>query len=484
MRNMRVSTKLYASFGTLVVVGILLAAAGLWYLDELGHELDAAIKNTAPTIDKVDSIRARAWELVATMRGTFVFATLKDPQQADKMAYQWEAARRRMRELFGELRPLLGDDDGKAFLAQLETQFAGFEPVGRAYVRLCQEGRFEEAVPLTSRVETFAQLFHNTGRDFRTRQMKLLAESNQRRERMRSESFLLSAVLSCFLAVVGATAFFVVRNVSRTLSTAITRLNQGARQLSAAAGQVSAASQSMAQGTSEQAACLEQTSASSEEINSMARKNTENCRLAAGMVTSSQRKFVETNQSLEQMVLSMRDIDAQSDRISKIIRTIDEIAFQTNILALNAAVEAARAGEAGLGFAVVADEVRNLSQRCAQAARDTATLIEDSISRSNDGKAKVDRVAAAIGTITEESDRLKTLVDEVNVGSHEQARGLDQIAGALTQMERVVQQTATGAEENAAAAEELNAQSAMLRDIVARLAMLVGGGSLTTGGVV
>jgi methyl-accepting chemotaxis protein/methyl-accepting chemotaxis protein-1 (serine sensor receptor) len=184
------------------------------------------------------------------------------------------------------------------------------------------------------------------------------------------------------------------------------------------------------------------------------------------------------------MVLSMRDIDAQSDRISKIIRTIDEIAFQTNILALNAAVEAARAGEAGLGFAVVADEVRNLSQRCAQAARDTATLIEDSISRSNDGKAKVDRVAAAIGTITEESDRLKTLVDEVNVGSHEQARGLDQIAGALTQMERVVQQTATGAEENAAAAEELNAQSAMLRDIVARLAMLVGGGSLTTGGVV
>jgi len=161
--------------------------------------------------------------------------------------------------------------------------------------------------------------------------------------------------------------------------------------------------------------------------------------------------------------------------MSKIIKTIDEIAFQTNILALNAAVEAARAGEAGMGFAVVADEVRNLAQRCAQAAKDTAALIEESIAKSNDGKTKVDQVAVAIHAITEESGKVKTLVDEVNLGSQEQARGIEQIGKAITQMEQVTQRTAANSEESAAAAEELNAQSETLKDVVVRLSAMVGG---------
>ena len=138
----------------------------------------------------------------------------------------------------------------------------------------------------------------------------------------------------------------------------------------------------------------------------------------------------------------MGDIKASSDKVAKIIKVIDEIAFQTNILALNAAVEAARAGEAGMGFAVVADEVRNLAQRCAQAAKDTAALIEESIVKSNDGKTKVDQVAVAIRAITEESAKVKTLVDEVSLGSQEQTRGIEQVAKALTQMEQVTQQSA------------------------------------------
>ena len=161
---------------------------------------------------------------------------------------------------------------------------------------------------------------------------------------------------------------------------------------------------------------------------------------------------------------------------------IDEIAFQTNILALNAAVEAARAGGAGMGFAVVADEVRNLSQRCAQAARDTAALIEESIVKSQDGKVKVDQVAAAIRTITEEFGKVKILVEEVNQGSQEQTRGIEEVAKAVLQMQQVTQTTAAGAEESAAAAEELNAQSATLKNVVERLTAMMGSGQAANGG--
>jgi methyl-accepting chemotaxis protein/methyl-accepting chemotaxis protein-1 (serine sensor receptor) len=211
----------------------------------------------------------------------------------------------------------------------------------------------------------------------------------------------------------------------------------------------------------------------------MARKNSENSRGAADLVTQSQEKFVQTNQSLDQMVVAMGEINTQSGKISKIIKVIDEIAFQTNILALNAAVEAARAGEAGMGFAVVADEVRNLAQRCAQAAKDTAALIEESIAKSNSGQTTVDQVATAIRSITAESAKVRTLVDEVNLGSDEQTRGIEQIGKAITQMEQVTQKTAASAEESASAAEELNAQSETVKEIVGRLTEMVGGG--TTG---
>jgi methyl-accepting chemotaxis protein len=261
-----------------------------------------------------------------------------------------------------------------------------------------------------------------------------------------------ASVLGGAAVAIAAVCLSISRRTYGALQRVGFELSRGAEQLHSAASQISAASHSLAQGASEQAASLEETSASTEEINSMAKRNTENSRSAAERVKVCEDRIVSSNESLTEMVSAMAEINASSEKISKIIKVIDEIAFQTNILALNAAVEAARAGEAGMGFAVVADEVRNLAQRCSQAAKDTALLIEESIANSNGGKVKVDLVGQAISDITQESKQVKTLVDEVNLGSEEQARGIDEIGKTIVQMERVTQKVAATAEETASAA--------------------------------
>jgi methyl-accepting chemotaxis protein len=183
----------------------------------------------------------------------------------------------------------------------------------------------------------------------------------------------------------------------------------------------------------------------------------------------------ESNQSLAELVTSMGSIQESSQRVAKIIKTIDEIAFQTNILALNAAVEAARAGEAGAGFAVVADEVRNLAQRSAQAAKDTTNLIDASVTSAASGNQRVEQVAASIAGITTSVSKVKGLVEEVSAASRQQSQGIDQVSQAVAQMEKVTQATAATAEESAAASEELSAQAETSLGVVGRLESLVGG---------
>jgi methyl-accepting chemotaxis protein len=280
-------------------------------------------------------------------------------------------------------------------------------------------------------------------------------------------------VLIISISLGSGVLFLFVRSLSRILRQTVSELLEGAGQVASASAQVASSSQALAQGSSEQAASLEETSASSEQITSMTRKNAENSATAATLMTDVDRRVIEGNQTLEQMVQSMQEITGSSDKISKIIKVIDEIAFQTNILALNAAVEAARAGEAGMGFAVVADEVRNLAQRSAQAAKDTSALIEESIAKSNEGSARLQRVSDVIRAITDSTVKVKTLVDEVNLGSQEQARGIEQISKAITQMDRVTQSTAASAEEGASASEELSAQAEAMQQAVTKLSRLV-----------
>jgi methyl-accepting chemotaxis protein/methyl-accepting chemotaxis protein-1 (serine sensor receptor) len=229
---------------------------------------------------------------------------------------------------------------------------------------------------------------------------------------------------------------WIVRGVNRVLRQFAGEMATMSGQVTEAAHQLDASSQSLAQGASEQAASLEETSAATEQVHSTTRSNAGHCQSASAVTQQVNQQVGEANQSLGQMIESMRAINVSSGKISQIINVIDEIAFQTNILALNAAVEAARAGEAGMGFAVVADEVRNLAQRCAQAAKDTEALIEESITRSREGSTKLDQVAGAIGTITGSAAQVKGLIDQVSNGGQEQSLGIEQISRALASPDR------------------------------------------------
>jgi len=281
------------------------------------------------------------------------------------------------------------------------------------------------------------------------------------------------SILAATLMSGGVLVLLIAGSVSRALHKVARALAASAQQVAGAASRIATSSEGLARGASEQAGSLEETSASTDRINAMAQRNAEHSRSAAGLVEQSQAGFLQANESLSEMLRAMDEISQSNGRISKIIAVIDEIAFQTNILALNAAVEAARAGESGMGFAVVAGEVRNLAQRSAQAAKDTADLIEESITRSNGGKARVERVAQSLKALTGRVDQIREFVGEIRGGSDEQARGVREIAGMITQMEHVTQGTAAKAEESAGAAEELRTESATLNAVVKELLALV-----------
>ncbi len=277
------------------------------------------------------------------------------------------------------------------------------------------------------------------------------------------------AVGAAASAVLGVLLFWVGRSITKRLEDVGSGLRRTTSQVLDVSRSVSESAQNLSQGATAQAASLQQTSASMEEMASMTRKNAENLAQAAQLIGEVDRLVGGANRSLDDMTRSMGSIRDSSSRVSKIIKTIDEIAFQTNILALNAAVEAARAGEAGMGFAVVADEVRNLAQRSAQAAKDTASLIEESIANSQEGDTKVEQVAQSISAITTSVATVKGLVTEISEASRQQSQGIDQVTHAVVQMEQVTQSTAASAEQSAAASEELSSHAELTMAEVARL---------------
>jgi methyl-accepting chemotaxis protein len=269
---------------------------------------------------------------------------------------------------------------------------------------------------------------------------------------------------------------FIVRPLGKTLRF----IDDASNQTFQAASQVSESSQSLAEGASEQASSLEETSSSLEEMSSMTKRSSENVQKASQVARGAKVAAEKGADDIVKMNTSMQAIKASSDDIAKIIKTIDEIAFQTNILALNAAVEAARAGEAGMGFAVVADEVRNLAQRSAQAAKETAFKIESAINTTSQGVSISQTVAQTLSEIVSAARQVDELVEEVANASREQTQGIGQINIAIGEIDKVTQSNAANAEQSAAASEQLSNQAKVLKQSVHELALLIGDGINST----
>jgi methyl-accepting chemotaxis protein len=292
---------------------------------------------------------------------------------------------------------------------------------------------------------------------------------------IKSIEWMMGIIAVIGIASIIGVALLITRSITKPVNRIIDGLNEGADQVASASSQVSSASQQLAEGSSEQAASIEETSSSLEEMSSMTKQNADNAGQADNLMKETNQIVDQANNSMDELTISMKEISKASEETSKIIKTIDEIAFQTNLLALNAAVEAARAGEAGAGFAVVADEVRNLAMRAADAARNTADLIEGTVKKVGDGSELVDRTNEAFDQVAESSKKIGGLVGEIAAASNEQSDGIEQVNKAVSEMDKVVQQNAANAEESASASEEMNAQAEQMKGAVNELVAMVGG---------
>jgi methyl-accepting chemotaxis protein len=472
---MGLSRKLLGGFGVMMALVLLLSAAALVVTNDLNGELERVANVMARKQYLAGQVSAAAASISSLERGIVLASVLADGAKAAECERQFAEPAAKLQKGLTELQSLADTREMTELVRTLQQQanavLQSHEEIrqfrANQQLDLAISGFTQKALP---RLEEIGQqtnvLVERQSRELAS--ISTEAASKTTRARLAIGGLLLLALCA------GAAVLWIVNQASGGLRQLAARMAESANQVAGAAAQVTSASQSLAEGASEQAASLEETSASTEEIASITRKNADHAMEVASMMRTSEEGASEVNSTLDQMVASMKEIDASSNKIARIIKVIDEIAFQTNILALNAAVEAARAGEAGLGFAVVADEVRNLAQRCAQAARDTAGLIEESISTSRDGNARLDRMAGSVRGLLQSSSKVKMLVDEVNQGSQEQARGMDQISRAVAQMEQVTQKTAASAEESASSGTELNGYAGQLRNVVHEMRQMVG----------
>jgi len=476
MKSLTIGAKFRAGSIALFASTLILGMTSVLSLRSMNTIIERTGGVTARKLELSGRVESLISQMFLAQRGFVIATFMKERDRAEAQRRDFDAKTAAAKAALEEIRPLLVTAEGKQLYSTVTGDLQKWLDLYPEVIRLCEIGNpakaqtlsFDRILPIYNELGAAIERWNDLNHGLLAADQKSSADEYAR-------GLWIAIGLLILSALVGVGILLVTRQVNNQLRKMVSELGSGANQVASASSQIATTSQSLSQGASEQAASVQEVSASMEEMTAMARSSGTNSSEAMTMMLETAQQVERSNAALTEMVGSMNAIKSSSERVAKINKTIDEIAFQTNILALNAAVEAARAGEAGMGFAVVADEVRNLAQRAAAAAKDTAALIEESITNSNQGAQKLDLVSEAIRGITEGATRVKQLVTEVNEAGKQSVQGIQQVSTAIQQVNTVTQTTAASAEESAAAAEELNAQSMTVRELVGRLSVMVDG---------
>jgi ABC-type multidrug transport system fused ATPase/permease subunit len=485
--------KLMGSFAVLLALLAGLSCCALLAIRGLGHSLDSAVNSTAKKLSLVAEIRASVHQMrlraalaeISLINATLVHSVKQgnvetvcgDCHTSDRVGTNrlaFEEICRRTDHRAVQLVALISSDAERSALGVLRAGVSSWAGLYRQYLVVAERGDFTKAHDImVGEIYPLVQTLDEASDRLTAEQERSLTTVREAADHQVVTSFRSVCIFVGLGLVAVLLGFWVVREVARSLRSHSSDLWRMSEQVHGAALELSRSNETIAQGASEQAASIEETSSATKEISSLSKQGATGLKAVSLMMQEEARHVSEANGKLEEMIVCMNDIVASGGQISRIVKTIDEIAFQTNLLALNARVEAARAGEAGLGFAVVADEVRNLARRSADAARDTGELLSASVEASTSGGMQLDEVAKVIRGIVERTLKVKTLIDQAARTSDDQVRRLQQISGAMGQMEKVTSENAAGAEERSAASLELSDQSDKLREVVAALQAIV-----------
>jgi methyl-accepting chemotaxis protein/methyl-accepting chemotaxis protein-1 (serine sensor receptor) len=482
MSSIGIPKKLTFNFAFLLVQLSILAWSSFW----IASVMKSGLRNTDSVMQRVKLTNALAEarsEMRTALRGEVVYTFAAVPSEVEGSHRTYDKYAAGFESSLAALRQLDLSRDEQVIVDRMQGDLEKWRVKAEEVSSLCLHDQQQDAIalmyndirPLTDDIAAGVKSLGKL-------QAAQLAEADHASAVHANVSYWISSLFVALGFIVTVTSFSLVRTIARDLRELSRKLKEQTGQLTLAAQQTSSSSQSLAQGTCEQAASLQETSNSTREVQSTTSQSVRNARSANDCIHDVSLEIGNGNRKLEETVAAFSAISESSEKVSKILRVIDEISFQTSILALNAAVEAARAGQAGAGFAVVADEVRNLAHRCATAAKDTGSLIEESVHRCAEGKIAVDELGNAISAITKKAESLEVLIAEVNTAAGEQGKGLDQIAQSVSQIEQVTQRNAAIAEEVAASGHELTSHANSLVELAARLDRSVEGSSPQTNG--
>jgi methyl-accepting chemotaxis protein len=478
MGSWTISRRIVAGFILLVALAVALGLTSVWRMMGIGGHVETLSTNTIPSLvalSRIMEANITAVRAVSTgvMRGD-------EPAAVAESQRSFDGAVSRGAKLCGHYRSgLISDDQDRTIFTAAEAARDSFLESARRAFALVTAGKARDAehvleTEVEPRATACLDLFdRNVAYNLERSTADVAAARNMAAGGM----WLVGGLVAGMALLGGLLGAGIGRWAGNALRTIAAALGDGAAQTAVAAGELAAVSDQLASGSAEQGASVAETSASLEQMSAMIRSTADNASQAKELAAQARDAAEAGARTMTEMNAAMTAIEASSAEVAKIVKDIDEIAFQTNILALNAAVEAARAGEAGAGFAVVADEVRSLAQRSAAAARQTAEKIEAAIASSRHGADSCDRVNASLGAIAGTVTAADRLVAEIATAAREQAQGIKQIGLAMTQLDNVTQGNAVRAEQGASAVARLTSQAEVMREHVAWLhALVIGGG--------